>query len=63
MIHQIAAGNPKNVTGIGARNVNSSIGSQWKTRISIVDAKVEELASKLTPDEQKSTYLNMNLHT
>ena len=60
---QIAGGNPKNVTGMGARNVNSSIGSQWKTRIPTVDIKVEEFASKLTADEQKSTYLNMNLHT
>lgn len=60
---QIAGGNPKNVTGMGARNVNSSIGSQWKTKISIVDKKIEEFASKLTPNEQKSTYLNMNLHT
>lgn len=60
---QIAGGNPKNVTGMGARNVNSSIGSQWRTRIPTVDKKVEEFASKLTPDEQKSTYLNMKLHT
>ena len=37
---QIAGGNALNVTGMGNKRINSSIGSQWKTRADDVESQV-----------------------
>lgn len=58
---QIAGGNPLNIGGLGDKRINSSIGSQWKYRIDIVDEQLGELAKKMTPEERKHTYLNVKL--
>ena len=58
---QIAGGNPLNITGMGDARINSSIGSQWKTRIDSIDKYVNELASHLTDEQKKTTYLNVKL--
>lgn len=39
---QIAGGDPDNVTGLGDSRVNSSIGVQWKDKISTVDEAVRK---------------------
>ncbi|GAF65114.1 hypothetical protein BTS2_2012 [Bacillus sp. TS-2] len=58
---QIAGGNPLNIGGMGDKRINSSIGSQWKYRIDIVDEQIGELAKLMTPEQRKSTYLNIKL--
>ncbi|MEK4972793.1 polymorphic toxin type 15 domain-containing protein [Niallia sp. FSL R7-0648] len=58
---QIAGGNPLNIGGMGDKRINSSIGSQWKYRIDIVDEQIGELAKLMTPEQRKSTYLNVKL--
>ena len=58
---QIAGGNPLNIGGVGDKRVNSSIGSQWKYRIDIVDDQIDVLAQTMTPEQRKNTYLNINL--
>ncbi|WP_412973634.1 polymorphic toxin type 15 domain-containing protein [Niallia circulans] len=57
----IAGGNPLNIGGMGDKRINSSIGSQWKYRIDIVDEQIGELAKLMTPEQRKSTYLNVKL--
>lgn len=39
---QIAGGNPLNVTGMRNKRINSSIGSQWKTRADGVEKQVRK---------------------
>jgi len=58
---QIAGGNSLNVTGMGDRRINSSIGSQWRYRIDYVDEQIKKFASTMTDAERKNTYLNMKL--
>lgn len=58
---QIAGGNPSNVTGMGDKRINYSIGSQWKKNVKIVDEHVEKYAKDMTDEEKKSTYLNVKL--
>ncbi|OBW60639.1 hypothetical protein A9986_01130 [Solibacillus silvestris] len=59
---QIAGGKPLNIGGMGdKRKINSSIGSQWKYRIDIVDEQIGELTKSLTSDQRKNTYLNVKL--
>ncbi|MDL4841741.1 polymorphic toxin type 15 domain-containing protein, partial [Aquibacillus rhizosphaerae] len=58
---QIAGGNPLNIGGMGDNRINSSIGSQWKYRIDIVDEQIGEIAKLMTPEQRKSTYLNVKL--
>ena len=58
---QIAGGDPTKITGFGDSRINSSLGSQWKTRIGNVDEKVEALAKDLTEEQQMTTYLNIRL--
>ena len=58
---QIAGGFAKNVTGVGDAGINSSIGSQWKTRIGTVDEVVDNIV-RITPYEDLSKiYLNVKL--
>lgn len=60
---QIAGGDPSNIIGLGDSGINSSIGSQWKAkgRIGVLDQYVQDLASKLTPEEMLTTFLNVEL--
>ena len=58
---QIAGGDPTKISGMGDRRVNSSLGSQWKTRIDAMDEQIRKLAAGLSPEELKTTYLNINL--
>lgn len=58
---QIAGGDPTKISGLGDRRVNSSLGSQWKTRIDAMDEQIRKLAEGLSPEELKTTYLNINL--
>lgn len=59
--HQIAGGNPLNVTGMGDKRINYSIGSQWKKNVKIVDEHVEKYEKHMTDEEKKNTYLNVKL--
>ncbi|MFC6995419.1 polymorphic toxin type 15 domain-containing protein [Streptococcus loxodontisalivarius] len=58
---QIAGGNPFKIGGMGDRAINSSIGSQWKYRIDVVDEQIQVMASKMTPEQLRNTYLNVKL--
>ncbi|HDR6263915.1 TPA: hypothetical protein QCU39_003453 [Bacillus cereus] len=58
---QIAGGKVKIIGGMGDKRINSSIGSQWRYRIDIVDEQIKELAKNMTPEQLKSTYLNVKL--
>lgn len=46
---------------MGDKRINSSIGSQWKYRIDIVDEQIGELAKLMTSEQQKNNYLNGKL--
>ncbi|MFC7785528.1 polymorphic toxin type 15 domain-containing protein [Rossellomorea sp. GCM10028870] len=58
---QIAGGNPLNISGMGEKRINSSIGSQWRYRIDIVDEQIEKLAQLMTLEQRENTYLNVKL--
>ncbi|MCS6594500.1 polymorphic toxin type 15 domain-containing protein [Bacillus cereus] len=58
---QIAGGKVEIIGGMGDKRINSSIGSQWRYRIDIVDEQIKELAKNMTPEKLKSTYLNVKL--
>ncbi|WP_242143270.1 polymorphic toxin type 15 domain-containing protein [Bacillus cereus group sp. BfR-BA-01430] len=58
---QIAGGKAEIIGGMGDKRINSSIGSQWRYRIDIVDEQIKELAKNMTPEQLKNTYLNVKL--
>lgn len=58
---QIAGGNPLNIGGMGDKKINSSIGSQCKFRIDVIDEQIREISKNMTDTERKSTYLNVKL--
>ncbi|MDM5227706.1 T7SS effector LXG polymorphic toxin [Cytobacillus sp. NJ13] len=58
---QIAGGRVDIIGGLGDRRVNSSIGSQWKYRIDVVDEQISEIARNMSPEQLKNTYLNVKL--
>ena len=58
---QIAGGDLLNVGGMGDRAINSSIGSQWKYRIDVVDEQIQAMSKNMTDAERKNTYLNIKL--
>ncbi|TII16391.1 hypothetical protein C6Y43_09095 [Bacillus subtilis] len=58
---QIAGGRADSIGGLGDKRVNSSLGSQWKYRIDIVDEQIREMAKNMSPEEIKNTYLNVKL--
>ncbi|SUV07373.1 bacillus transposase protein [Priestia megaterium] len=58
---QVAGGRPEIIGGMGDKRVNFSIGSQWRSRIKIVDKKIEGMANNMTPEQLKNTYLNIKL--
>ena len=58
---QIAGGDPTKIRGVGDHRVNHSLGAQWKKRIDAMDEQIRKLAAGLSPEELKTTYLNINL--
>ena len=58
---QIAGGFAKNVTGVGDAGINSSIGSQWKTRIGTVDEVVDNIVRTTPYEDLSKIYLNVKL--
>ena len=60
---QIAGGDAANVIGIGDKEINSSIGSQWQYRIEAVDEAVQKYIedNNLSGEDLKNVYLNVNL--
>lgn len=60
---QIAGGNPLNVTGMGDKRINSSIGSQWKTRGDDVEKQVRKYIedNNLAEKDLEKIYLNIKL--
>ncbi|PEF08795.1 hypothetical protein CON23_30545 [Bacillus thuringiensis] len=58
---QVAGGRPEIIGGMGDKRVNFSIGSQWRTRIKIVDKQIEEIVKNMTSEQLKNTYLNVKL--
>ncbi|EAG5528765.1 hypothetical protein JTZ08_002890 [Listeria monocytogenes] len=58
---QIAGGKAEISGGMGDKGINSSIGSQWRYRIDIVDEQIREMAKNMTPEQLKNTYLNVKL--
>jgi Novel toxin 15 len=66
---QVAGGFPDKITGLGDKGVNSSIGAQWATspngssrsRVELLDDQVRSLASSLSAEERKTTFLNIEL--
>lgn len=46
---------------MGDKRINSSIGSQWKYRIDVVDEQIRNIAKNMPPDKLKNTYLNVKL--
>ncbi|PAD34258.1 polymorphic toxin type 15 domain-containing protein [Terribacillus saccharophilus] len=58
---QIAGGNPSDIGGLGDKRINSSLGSQWKSRIQEVDDHVKQSSDLMSKEAQESTYLNVKL--
>lgn len=60
---QIAGGNPDNVTGMGDKRINSSIGSQWKSRADTVEESVRQYIKEnnLSEKDLETTHLNIKL--
>ncbi|HHT06400.1 MAG TPA: hypothetical protein GXZ97_09065 [Hydrogenispora sp.] len=60
---QIAGGDPENITGLGDKRVNSSIGAQWKTRAIVLENAVNDYITdkKLSKEDLDKTYLNVKL--
>lgn len=58
---QIAGGDPSKVSRMGDANVNSSIGSQWRTRVDQLANAVDDYAKNKTRDELEHTKMNVKL--
>ena len=64
---QIAGGRADNITGLGDAGINSSIGSQWKGRVNILDDYVDTKISNYiktnpsNPDGWKNLHLDVEL--
>ncbi|MGW6665806.1 MULTISPECIES: polymorphic toxin type 15 domain-containing protein [Peribacillus] len=58
---QIAGGNPLDIGGMGDKKVNSSLGSQWRYRIDVIDEQIKSIAASMTEVDKKSIYLNVKL--
>ncbi|MBC1944402.1 hypothetical protein HCA15_07260 [Listeria booriae] len=58
---QIAGGNPLNIGGLGNSAINSSIGSQWRYRIDIVDEQISAQIKNIPKDKWNEILLNVKL--
>jgi Domain of unknown function (DUF4157)/Novel toxin 15 len=54
---QNAGGYPSAISGVGDRDVNSSVGSQWKDRVYLIDREVAKIPEVLRPDLHLNTRL------
>jgi hypothetical protein len=54
---QNAGGFASGITGVGDKDVNSSIGPQWKDRIYLIDREVAKIPAVLRPDLKLNTRL------
>ncbi len=54
---QNAGGNATGISGLGDKDVNSSIGSQWKDRVYLIDREVAKIPEILRPDLKLNTRL------
>jgi hypothetical protein len=54
----LSAGGWDEIADFGERQVNSSIGPQWRTKI----LKLKEAAEKVPTPMRNSTFINVNLH-
>ena len=55
---QIVGGKANNISGLGDSNINSSIGSQWKSRVGTLDSYINEKAASL-PGSTKLSELDI----
>lgn len=55
---QIVGGKANNISGLGDSNINSSIGSQWKSRVGTLDNYINEKAASL-PGSTKLSELDI----
>jgi hypothetical protein len=53
----VAGGFASGITGVGDKDVNSSIGPQWKDRIYLIDREVAKIPAVLRPDLKLNTRL------
>ncbi|PTI49500.1 hypothetical protein BU085_11955 [Staphylococcus warneri] len=51
-----------NIGGLGDKNINSSLGSQWKYRIDDLDFQIYEQSKKFNEKELEQLYLNISLN-
>lgn len=58
---QVAGGDPYKVSRMGDKNVNSSIGSQWRERVNQLKNGIDQYAKGKTPEELSNTKLNVKL--
>ena len=59
---QIAGGRADNITGLGNSGINSSIGSQWKSRVNVLDDYVNSKISNYIKSNPTNTNGWKNLH-
>ena len=50
-----------NLTGLGDKNVNSSLGAQWRYRIDDLEKQIMSFANKIPENEWESIKLNIKL--
>ncbi|WP_267188602.1 polymorphic toxin type 15 domain-containing protein [Listeria marthii] len=60
---QIAGGKAEISGGMGDKGINSSIGSQWRYRIDIVDEQIREMAKNMTPEQLKKYLFECKTNT
>lgn len=58
---QIAGGDPTHITELGLRRINSSLGSQWKTRIAQLDNAVRDAMQNTPKDQHKKLRIHVEL--
>lgn len=58
---QIAGGDPTKVSRMGDANVNSSIGSQWRTRVGQLSEELEDYAKDKSREQLENTKMNVKL--
>ena len=58
---QIAGGDPSKVSGMGDAGVNSSIGSQWRSRVEHLKQNVDDYAKDKDRGELENTKMNVKL--
>ena len=57
----IAGGYATKITGMGDTRINSSLGSQWRSRISEMDQQIRKATEHLLKDDLDKTRLNIKL--